>query len=68
VPAAEEIGELQIDELYAAPLYLGLQLGDRGKDGETPLISIRSEDGLASRDGARARISNIFDAGVLIKD
>jgi hypothetical protein len=68
VPPAEKIGELQVDELDSTPLYLGLQFRYRGKDLATLLLSMPSEDGLAPRDGTRARISNIFDAIHSIKD
>jgi hypothetical protein len=68
VPAAEKIGELQVDELDALLLDLRLEFRDRGKDVTTPLYSIRSDDGHTPRNGARARISNIFDALTSIKD
>ena len=68
VPAPQKIGEFQVDELDAAPLDLGLQFCDRGKDLTTPLESTRSEMASHSRPGVRARISNIFDALTSIKD
>jgi hypothetical protein len=68
VPASKKIGELQVDELDAPPLDLGLQFCDRGKDLTTPLESMRSEMASRPRPGARARISNIFDDIPSIKD
>jgi len=37
VPAAEKIGELEVDELDALPFDLRLEFRDRGKDVTTPL-------------------------------
>jgi len=51
VPAAQIICELEVDELDALPLYLGLEFSNRGKDVTTPLFSMRSEDGQAPRTG-----------------
>ncbi len=68
MPAAEKIGELEVDELDALPFDLRLEFRDRGKDVTTPLFSIRSEDARTPRKGARARISNIFDDIPSIKD
>ena len=68
MPAPQKIGELQVDELDAPPLDLGLKSGDRGKDLATSLYSMRSEMASRPRPGAWAWISNIFDDMLSIKD